>query len=98
MLRRRIGDRQEIAGVEKEERRGWPAMGLGRPFYRPEKERMITRVGSRMILAEDEVKSATGTGDPRRPARWQCRGALGMSWRGASGQAEAAQGGSSACG
>ena len=65
VLWRRFHGGAELAGVEEEGRRGWLAMGLGRAFYRPEKERMITRVGSRMILAEDEVKSATGTGDPR---------------------------------
>ena len=81
-LCRRIGGSQKIIGVEEEERRGWLAMGLVRPFYRPEKERMSMRMGSGMSLAEDEAKSAMETCSPRRPARWQCRGVLGMSWRG----------------
>ena len=69
-----------------------PAMGLGRPFYKPNVDKMSTKkaLGSSWIEKKGEL--ATVAASPRAHARWRAEAASG--WRGAakSGQAEAVQG------
>ena len=69
-----------------------PAMGLGRPFYRPNVDKMSTKKALGSSWIEKKRELATAAASPRAHARWRAEAASG--WRGAakSGQAEAVQG------